>query len=56
MKKEYYKRRSTKTLTEQVEEHFKYMGHKGWHKNKLKAWDNPLWRPEKKGKEVKEID
>jgi hypothetical protein len=52
MKNKVFKRKETKTLTEQVEDHFRYMGSKGWHKNKLRAWEHTLWRPEKKKEEV----
>ena len=54
MKNKYIKQRSQKTLTEQVEEHFRYMASKGWHKNKLRSYENALWRPEKKLKSIEE--
>lgn len=48
MKKERIKYQTIKSLTEQVEDHFKYMSHKGVHKCKLTPFKDPLWRPKNK--------
>jgi len=38
-------RRETKSISEQVEDHFKYMSHKGARKQKIVNFKDPLWRP-----------
>jgi hypothetical protein len=40
--------REKKTLTEQVEEHFKYMASRAWHKPKILKVKDQLWRPPKR--------
>ena len=39
------KNKRIKELSEQVEDHFKYMAKKGVYKHKMTSFKEPLWRP-----------